>query len=32
MSGLRNGVSPGPSVDVGEVGRLMCESFIHPSE
>ena len=32
MSGLTNGVSPGPSVDVGEVGGLRSELSIHPSE
>ena len=28
MSGLTNGVSPSPSTNVGELGRL----FIHPSK
>jgi len=32
MSGLTNGVSPGPSVNVGELGRLKSELSIHPSE
>jgi len=32
MSGLTNGVSPGPSFNVGEVGRLKSESSTHPSE
>ena len=32
MSGLMNGVSPDPSIAVGEVGRLKSELSIHPSE
>ena len=32
MSGLTNGVSPGPLVDSGEVGGLKSKSSIHPSE
>ena len=32
MSGLTNGVSPGPSVSVGEVGKLKSELSTHPSE
>ena len=32
MSGSTNGVSPGPSVDVGEAGRLKSELSIHPSK
>lgn len=32
MSGLTNGVSPGPNVDDGEVGGLKSDSSTHPSE